>query len=255
LKEVDSLALADTRLDLYRAFKDFFEGRAGFPHFKSKKTARFSYRTDVVNNNLRVEDDSHIRFPKVGTVKAVIHRLPEEDWKLKSATVSMERDGTYYVSMLYEYEADIQTVAVDIAKAVGFDYKSDGLLTSSDGKTVGSPKYYRKGLKKQAKLQRQLSRKTGSQKGDTPSKNYLKAKRKYAKHAHHVANQRKDFLHKLSREITNRYDIVCVEDLDFKAMSNKGFGNGKATLDNGAGMLYRFLEYKLDRGKDIPESR
>jgi len=132
-------------------------------------------------------------------------------------------------------------------KAVGFDYKSDGLLTSSDGETVGSPKYYRKGLKKQAKLQRQLSRKTGSQKGDTPSKNYLKAKQKYAKHAHHVTNQRKDFLHKLSREITNRYDIVCVEDLDFKAMSNKGFGNGKATLDNGAGMLYRFLEYKLSR--------
>ena len=66
----------------------------------------------------------------------------------------------------------------------------------------------------------------------------------------HITNQRIDNLHKLSTEIANQYDVVCVESLDMKAMSNKGFGNGKATLDNGYGLFLNMLEYKLyDRGK------
>lgn len=59
-----------------------------------------------------------------------------------------------------------------------------------------------------------------------------------------------DFLHKKSTEIANQYDVVCVESLDMKNMSSKGFGNGKATLDNGYGMFLTMLDYKLaDRGK------
>lgn len=61
--------------------------------------------------------------------------------------------------------------------------------------------------------------------------------------------QRKDNLHRLSTRIANQYDIVCVETLDMQAMANKGFGNGKATLDNGYGMFLMTLEYKqADRG-------
>ena len=66
----------------------------------------------------------------------------------------------------------------------------------------------------------------------------------------HISNQRLDNLHKISTEIANQYDVVCVESLNMKSMSNKGFGNGKATLDNGYGMFLSMLEYKLaDRGK------
>ena len=65
-----------------------------------------------------------------------------------------------------------------------------------------------------------------------------------------IANQRLDSLHKKSTEIANQYDIVFVEDLDMKAIGNKGFGNGKATFDNGYGMFLNMLEYKLkERGK------
>lgn len=68
----------------------------------------------------------------------------------------------------------------------------------------------------------------------------------------HIAHQRFDNLHKLSTEIANRYDVVCIENLDMQAMANKGFGNGKVTLDNGYGMFRSFLEYKLeDRGKRL----
>ncbi len=66
----------------------------------------------------------------------------------------------------------------------------------------------------------------------------------------HIANQRLDNLHKISTEIANQYDVVCVESLNMRSMSNKGFGNGKATLDNGYGMFLSMLEYKLsDRNK------
>ena len=77
-----------------------------------------------------------------------------------------------------------------------------------------------------------------------------KQQKKVAKIHKHISNQRLDTLHKKSAEIANQYDIVCVETLDMKAMSNKSFRNGKATLDNGYGMFLNMLEYKLsDRGK------
>ena len=90
----------------------------------------------------------------------------------------------------------------------------------------------------------------GSKKHERKSSNYLKQLRKVNKIHKHIANQRKDNLHKLSTEIANQYDVVCVEDLNMKAMSNKGFGNGKATMDNGFGSFVSMLEYKLsDRNK------
>ncbi len=80
--------------------------------------------------------------------------------------------------------------------------------------------------------------------------NRNKARLKVARLQKHIANQRLDFVHKKSTEIANEYDVVCIESLDMKNMSNKGFGNGKATLDNGYGLFLTILEYKLtDRGK------
>ena len=78
----------------------------------------------------------------------------------------------------------------------------------------------------------------------------MKQLRKVNRIHRHTANQRLDNLHKKSTEIANQYDVVCVESLNMKSMSNKGFGNGKATLDNGYGMFLSMLEYKLsDRNK------
>ena len=101
-----------------------------------------------------------------------------------------------------------------------------------------------------SKEQRRLSRKIGNKKGSAKSNNYLKQLYKVNKIHRHITNQRLDNLHKISTEIANQYDIVCVEDLDMKAIGNKGFGNGKATFDNGYGMFLNMLEYKLkERGK------
>lgn len=243
LKEVDSLALANVQLHLQTAYKNFFrDKKIGFPKFKSAKHSRRTYTTNNQNGTVAILDNA-IRLPKIKEIKAKIHRKPDETWKVKSATISQDKDGKFYVSVLYEFEQTINQLPIS-DKAIGLDYKSDGLYADSNGNVCGSPKYYRKSQKKLAKLQRQLSRK------EKDSNNRNKARIKVARLQKHTANQRLDFLHKKSTEIANQYDIVCVETLDMKNMSNIGFGNGKATLDNGYGLFLNMLEYKLaDRGK------
>ena len=249
LRETDSLALANTQLQLEAAFRKFFrEKAAGFPRFKSKRRPKQSYTTNNQNGTVYAAG-GHIRLPKAGLVKAVIHREAPEGYKLKSATVSRNAAGEYYVSVLYEYETPPCADPAPAGTAIGLDYRSDGLYTDSGGHSAGMPKYYRASQEKLAREQRRLSRKRGARKGERPSANYLKQKRRTARVHEHAANQRKDFLHKESAAIAKRYGTVCVEDLDMKAMANRGFGNGKATLDNGYGMFTDMLGYKLrDRG-------
>ena len=253
LKEVDSLALANVQMNLQSSYKAFFDKkrkkRNGFPKFKSAKHSRKSYTTNNQKGTVAIIDDKYIKLPKIGKVKAVIHRKPEADWTVKSATVSQESDGAFYISVLFEFERNI----IQITKSdnvIGLDYKSDGLYMDSNGNIGSNHKYYRESHEKLAKEQRRLSRKTGSKKNQPKSNNYLKQLKKVNKIHRHITNQRIDNLHKLSTEIANQVDAVCVESLDMKAMSNKGFGNGKATLDNGYGIFLNMLEYKLsDRGK------
>ena len=243
LKEVDSLALANVQLHLQTAYKNFFrDKKVGFPKFKALKRSKKAYTTNNQKGTIQIIDDT-IKLPKVGKIKAKIHKKPKEDSIIKSATLSQERDGTYYISILFEYDEVIERVGITDS-IIGLDYKSDGFYADSEGNVCGSPKYYRKSQTKLARLQRQLSKKVKD------SKNREKARLKVAKLQRHIANQRLDFLQKESTRIANLYDIVCVESLDMKAMSNNGFKNGKATLDNGYGMFLNMLEYKLqDRGK------
>ncbi len=252
LREVDSLALANVQMNLQKAYKNFFDKKRkkknGFPKFKSRK-ARNSYTTNNQKGTVAIIENKYIKLPKIGKVKAVIHRFPEENWIIKSATVSKERDGSFYISILFEFDRIITKVTKS-DNVIGLDYKSDGLYMDSDGNIGSNHKYYRESHKKLAKVQRKLSRKVGSKKNQTKSNNYLKQLKKVNKIYRHISNQRLDNLHKKSTEIANQYDIVCVESLNMRSISNKGFGNGKATLDNGYGMFLSMLEYKLnDRGK------
>ena len=255
LREVDSLALANVQLNLRKANKAAYkDGISSPPKFKSKHRSKASYTTNCQypkngKPTIRVTDTG-IHLPVIGDVKAVIHRYAKEGWTLKSATVSQDSAGNYYCSVLYEYETVVNQCPVN--KSIGFDYKSDGLYMDSDGHCADMPKYFRQSQKKIAKAQKALSRKQGSKKGEPKSANWKKAQHRVNQIYRHTANQRQDYLHKLSTEIANQYDVVCIEDLNMKAMSNKGFGNGKATMDNGWGMFTQFLEYKLsERGKSL----
>ena len=254
LKEVDSLALANVQLNLQAAFRNCFsktrKKKTGFPKFKSKRHSRKAYTTNNQKGTVALMDNRYIKLPKIGKVKAVIHRQPEADWIIKSATVSQDSDGKYYASVLFEFADIVPAYTADITNAVGLDYASDSLYVDDKGNTGTNHKYYRESHKKLARAQRILSRRQGSKKGETKSSNYIKQLRKINKIHRHIANQRLDHLHKQSTEIANQYDVVCVENLNMRSMANKGFGNGKATLDNGYGMFLSMLEYKLlERGK------
>ena len=191
LKEVDSLALANVQLHLQTAYKKFFrDKKIGFPKYKSAKHSRKTYTTNNQKGSICVNKKS-IKLPKVGIVKAKIHRMPEDNWMVKSVTVSQDNDGKFYASVLFAFEKVIEQIPLS-DNALGLDYKSDGLYADSEGKICGSPKYYRKSQKKLARLQRQLSRK------QKDSHNWDKAKAKVAKLQKHISNQRLDFLHKKS---------------------------------------------------------
>ena len=254
LREVDSLALANKQMDLQKAFRNTFnksrKKKNGFPKFKSAKHSRKSYTTNNQHGTVAIIDNKCIKLPKIGKVKAVIHRVPGDSWTIKSATVSQESDGKYYISVLFEFENIVNPYVADKTNAIGLDYASDGLYVDSNGNTGTNHKYYRESHDKLAKAQRKLSRMQGSKKYEVKSNNYIKQLRKVNKIHRHIANQRLDNLHKISTEIANQYDVVCVESLNMRSMANHGFGNGKATLDNGYGMFLSMLEYKLsDRNK------
>lgn len=244
LKEVDSLALANEQLHLEQAFTNYFKNPTfGFPKFKSKNRDRNSYTTNLSKGNIKLVKDS-LRLPKVGYVRISMHREVPSEYILKSVTVSKDRDGKYYASLLYKYEAD-ENVKKDEVSHIGLDYKSDGLYVDSTGQCADMPHYYRQAEKKLRRMHRQLSRK---KKG---SNNKEKAKARLAKISKHVANQRKDFHHKLSNEITNHYELISVEKIDMKKISKKEKKKkkrlGKSTYDNGYGQFLKMVEYKQER--------
>lgn len=243
LAEVDSLALCNAQLHLQNAYRNFFrDKKIGFPKFHSRKSQRNSYTTNVVQNNIAIIG-SYLKLPKAGLVKTKFHRQIPKDHKIKSVTISMSADGKYYASVLTEYETDVPSIALSPEKALGLDYSSPHFYVDSEGNTAQMPHYYREAECTLAREQRKLSRMV---KG---SSNYQKQKLVVAKLHAKVRNQRKDWQHKVSRKIADKWDIVCVEDINLKGMA-QGLHLAKATNDNGFGQFRTYLTYKLaEQGK------
>jgi len=243
LREVDSLALVGAYNGLRSAYNNFFrDKKTGFPKFKSKHRGHNSYTTNLINGNIELSD-GFLKLPKLGIMKIKQHRQIPDGYKLKSVTVSLVPSGKYYASILYEYEVAIKPVVP--MTILGLDFSMSELYMDSNGDKPGYPHPYRKAQKKLAREQRILSKR---KKGGT---NYRKQKLKISKLHEHIANQRKDFLHKRSRQIANAYDAVSIEDLNMKGMS-QALNFGKSVSDNGWGAFTRMLEYKLtDQGKQI----
>ncbi len=241
LKEVDSLALANVQLHLEKAYKNFFrDSKIGFPRFKSKHHSRNSYTTNVVNGNILVES-KRIRLPKLKWIVMKKHREPAEGLCLKSVTVSLEPSGKYFASLLYEgYSCENQAAELDYstAKILGIDYAMQGMAVFSEKIETEEAGFFRKNEKRLAREQRKLSRCVRG------SHNYELQKKKIAKCHEKIRNQRRDYLHKLSRKIADGYDAVAVEDIDMKAMS-QCLHFGKSVQDNGYGMFREMLDYKL----------
>lgn len=234
LKEVDSQALSQSHQDLNTAYRNFFRTKKGFPKFK-KKGVKDSYRSCVINNNIRIED-GFLKLPKIGLVPIRMERQLPQGSKIKNVTISKTKTNKYFASIQFELQKNIKQVNPE--SFLGLDYSMSAFFVDSEGNEGDYPKFYRLSYKNLAKEQRKLSK---MKKG---SNNYNKQKVQIAKIHEKIANQRKDFLHKMSRKIANSYDVVCVENLNMKAMSQM-FKFGKSVHDNGWGMFVSMLEYKL----------
>ena len=245
LREVDSLALCNAQLQLQTAYKNFFRDKSiGFPNFRSKKSSRNAYTTNCINRNIAIVGNK-LKLPKMGFIRAKFHRQIPDSYKIKSVTISKSPSGKYYVSILTEYQIDVPKRTLDVNKAIGLDYSSPHFYVDSQGVEADMPHFFRLAQQHLAREQRKLSRMV---KG---SSNYQKQKIRVALAHEKVQNQRKDWQHKKSRELAEKWDIICVEDINYKGMS-ASLCLGKATMDNGFGQFLSFLSYKMEeQGKKL----
>ena len=248
LKEVDSLALANVQLNLNKAYKSFFELRLGFPRFKSKKTAQ-SYKTNNQKGTIALLDGK-VKLPKIGWVKLKLHRQPKG--MIKSATISKTATGKYFISILCEEEI------VFLPKTdsnIGIDLGLESFAILSTGDKIENPKFLTSLSKKLAKEQKVLSRRglLAKKKGVklSESSNYQKQKLKVARLHEKIANQRKDFLNKLSTHLIKNHDVICIEDLASRNLM-KNHHLARAIGDVSWYEFVRQLRYKADwYGKKI----
>jgi putative transposase len=234
LAECHSQVLQSATLNLTKAFKNFFEKRAKYPRFKSykgKQSIQFPQSVKIV--------DGELKFPKInGLVKASIHRI--FDGEIKTVTISRTPSGKYYASLLFETEAEYPGVSIN-GKTTGIDLGLLDFAVTFDGDKVSkyaNPKHLKRHEKNLARKQQKLARK---QKG---SNSREKARKLVAKVHERVSNARQDYLHKLSRKIVDKSQVVVVENLNVKGMV-RNHCLAKAISDVGWGMFVNFIDYKL----------
>ncbi len=245
LADCYSQVLQATTLNLTTAYKNFFDGRAKFPRFKSKhgkQSIQYPQNVKIVDSNVKLPGN-------IGVVKAKIHRPIEG--KIKTVTVSKTPSGKYFASILTEVEGENHKALE--GKIYGVDLGLKHFAVVTDGEKVSkydNPKHIAKHEKNLKRKQQKLARR---QKGSCSRNKYRKV---VAKVYERVRNSRQDFLHKLSYKLVSDSQAVIVENLNVKGMVTledsltlryRNHNLAKAISDAGWGMFTNFLAYKLER--------
>ena len=231
------------------AFKGFFRrvkcgDEPGYPRFKSlNRYDSFTYS----QSGFKVLD-KHVVLSKIGKIKLRKHRELPVGSKIKTCTVKRNCLNQWFIVLSIEVPLEPPVVTSD--NAVGIDVGCESFLTLSSGEKIEHPHFYRKSEKRLAKAEAKYERLKR-----LPRDNKAKRKAKYRKNRLDVKvrNQRKDFLHKLSIKLVQRFDTLYVEDLNIKGMTRNNYRNlNKSICDSGWGYFFQYLTYKAEEaGKKV----
>jgi len=233
LNEVNAQTLQAVLRDLDQAYKNFFEGRAGYPKFKSKKTNKFSFR---VPQKISIENNNRLKILKFpGGIKVKIHR--EIIGTIKNATIKLNPSGKYYVSLIVEYDNQIPAKPeVNPSSATGVDLGIKTYATLSDGTKIFYPMHLERNLVKLKELQAKFSKSKSKRVRLDIAKLYEK-----------ITNQRLDFLHKLTKELVTKYDSIAIEDLDITSMLSENKDLSRRISDCSWYTFRQILTYKAEQ--------
>lgn len=235
MKEVSAKAIEFTIADLYAGYKNFFEGRASKPNFRSKHHRQHFHDRGSISADFK---RGTITLPKIKCIPCVYHR--RFTGRIKQVGVELLPSGRYYVSILVDNGLALPEKApVDPELTIGIDTGLKHFAQLSDGQTYEPTHYAKKEKRKLKLLQRRFAKK---QKG---SRQFRTLKRRIARLHERVANRRRDHLHKITHYLAceNQATTICVEDLNVKGMQrNKHLAYSIA--DAGINEFYRQLEYK-----------
>lgn len=254
LKEVDSLALSNAQLALNKAFKLFFENPLfGYPNWKTRKNPVQSYTTNNQKGTVAVFEQKYLLLPKMkklGLIRIKMHRHLEG--AIRNVTISKTSSGKYYASILCQ--VDIQLLK-KTNKTIGIDLGIEAFATLSDGTKINNPRFSKNLAARLRREQRKLSKKALLAKNNNrplwECKNYQKQRIIVAKINEKIANQRRDFLNKLSTDLIKNHDVICLESLNIKGMV-KNRKLAKSIQDVSWSSFIERLVYKADwYGKDI----
>jgi len=256
LKEADSISLQQTRIHLQTGYKNFFDNikdrnnkktkkYVGYPKFKSRYKKQ-SYTTCITNNNIKIDwDKKLLKLPKLDAeVKFRDNRIVDAD--IRSVTISKTKAEHYFASILFK--ANIQTEEpkriISENKIIAFDMSAKDFLVNKDFR-FANPRFYRNSLNKLRRKHRTHSkRKLGS-------KNREKARLLLTKQYEKIYNQKNDWTHKITYNLSKTYDAIILEDLNIKGMQkfNKGIGKS-VSLDFSWNQFKTYLEYKCKRERN-----
>lgn len=235
IAEIDCSAIHTALRNLDTSFKNFFKG-SGFPKFKSKRS-NGSFRLSCGGTTRKINwDEATLSITKISNIPIRISR--EFEGEIKTITISKTSSNKYFASILVKTEQK-EIIKPKYQNAIGIDLGVKDFAVLSTGEKISNPRHLQTELRRLKVLQRRVSRK---KKG---SKNRRKAILKIALLHERIANQRNDFLHKLSTKLIsdNQTDTICVESL---AVSNmvRNHNLAQAISDVSWSEFVRQLEYK-----------